>query len=122
MIVEDLTDLQVELLLARIMGHHAHLKYGYVHIDDWNKEGTLVDGYRFEPTTDEPQCRHIQEREGIQTMFLNGEWNAAISHIAEVATAYYFGATTEFEAIVRCKVHSVYPDEVPEDMLQENPL
>lgn len=113
--------MEVEFVIARILGHHAHRKDpNYVMIDDWSRPGTLVDGCRFQPCTDTYQGEKIIARDNIQAVLSGGLWNAGVA--GEKMTTYMYGYASRLEAAMRAKVSARFPDGVPADYLIDNPL
>jgi len=119
--VDQLTPLQAEVALARSLGYHIRYKNRpYVMIDDWCKEGTVVDGCRFEPITDEYQHNKLARIAGVKCLQQNDKWTAGVlTDLLKVST---YTAATRGEAIVRCILQYTFPNFVPDWALQENTL
>lgn len=116
--IETLSDQQIELVLARILGYHAKLKgCPYVMIDDWNKEGTIVDGCRFQPMTDEVLCDKLTEHFDLKMHYEAGKWTA-LSHVRNVFDA----SSVRCRAVVKCIVRMHHHDGIPVELLEDNPL
>lgn len=122
---DKLSNHQLELVLARCMGYHARMPRNnnipYVMIDDWNKPGTVVNGCRFEPMTDDDDAMVISRIMNIQFHQTREGWNAG-RLLPGIVLVTYNDAATRNEAIVKCAVKSIFPKNVPDEMLEDNPL
>jgi len=63
--VSELTGITLDYWVAKGMGHYSRLSNGRCEVIDWNKPGSLINGERFEPSTDWQHAGPIIDREFI---------------------------------------------------------
>lgn len=120
--VNDLVPSEAEHLLARSLGYHVRSQNEpYVTIDDWNKEGTIVDGCRFQPMSDQTQWEKLARIFGVKTLQTGHGWDAGIL-LDDIKLVQHNGGITCGDAIVRCLLKSMYPNKIPTELLKDNPL
>ena len=93
----------LDKLVALALGHKAKITEFGCEIIDWNKVGTKVNGYRFEPHKDGTQCMEIMEQEKIACFIVfcidGTKWETRIRNIGA-------RGDTAMIAICRCFVLS----------------
>lgn len=120
---DDLTDLQLDLISARLLGHSAKLeahwddKVGhYVEVTDLHIKGddALVNASNWSPSSDETQMHLLCALTGIQAFESDGRsWMAGMPS----PRGFTYGRN-KHQAVLKCFVRSVYPKEIPDEMLK----
>lgn len=101
-LTENLSGAALDYAVAVAIGHKPKVVGSEVGIVDWNKPGTLVQGYRFQPSSDWEHCGPIIARHNIciGAEEVNLFW-------AEFGSWKCYSKTSMTEAAMRCFVRNM---------------